>query len=515
MDDHRIKWFLEGCASIVECPTRQDLYEEALIRGEACVGADGQLCVVTGEHTGRAADDKYIVESPATTQVAFGLAGKPLALNAFNALMSRVQAYLIGRRVYVVDFVAGSLKCRVITEYAWQGLFVSNLFQTLNESFSSDEVDLTIVAAPGCNTGDEATFRSKTAIACNFDEKLIVIVGTAYAGEIKKSVFTYASYVTPKTNCLPMHSSVTATKDGRNTAVFFGLSGTGKTTLSAESSDPDRMLLGDDEHVWHHHGIYNIESGCYAKAINLTSINEPGIYNACRSFMTVLENVMLDKQRLPDFSDSKLTENTRAAYPLSYINRSFPPLVSVNHPSHIIMLTCDAYGILPSVAKLTKNAAVYHFLSGYTAKIAGTEAGIKEPKATFSRCFGSPFMPYHASTYADLLSKKLDEHQPTVWLVNTGWVGGPYGVGHRIDINITRQIVDDILSGELLKVDFVHNDVLNVDVPVGIPFSDPTWDDTEAYKKARDELVKLFHKNALETMQGVDEVVLNAAPRIG
>lgn len=515
MNQARLKWLLEGCGGIIECPTKYDLYEEALNRHEACVGADGQLCVVTGEHTGRAAEDKYVVESSdvISRDIAFGPAGKRLSPSAFKALTSRVQAYLLGRKVYLVDFVAGPLKCRVIVEYAWQGLFVSNLFQTLTEPFADqEEIDLMIVAAPGCTTGDISEFRSKTAIACDFDEKLVIIIGTAYAGEIKKSVFSYASYLMPKEGYLPMHASVTANKQGTNSAVFFGLSGTGKTTLSAESADPERLLLGDDEHVWHDEGIYNIENGCYAKAIGLTEKNEPGIYSACRSFMTVLENVMIDKTRVPDFANPALTENTRAAYPLAYIEKSFPTLVSIEHPDNIIMLTCDAYGVLPSVAKLSKEAAIYHFLSGYTAKIAGTEAGVKEPKATFSRCFGSPFMPHHASVYADILSKRIDKHKPTVWLVNTGWVEGPYGAGRRIDISITRGIIDDILSGKLARGEFVHNDELNLDVPQDVPFCNPTWKDTEAYEKARSELVILFQKNATETMVGVDKAILDAAP---
>lgn len=516
MKNDDLTFLLSGVSSAIVCPTKFDLYEEALSKSEACIASNGQLCVATGQHTGRAAEDKYIVNSSykLAELVEYGVAGKACPPERFENLASRIQAYLHGRKVYVVDLFAGPIKCRVITELAWHALFVSNLFQTSPEPFKSDEdVHLTIVAVPGCTSGGKTLgFRSDTAIVSHLEEGTVLIVGTAYAGEIKKSIFSFASFVLSLQNDLPMHSSVTAKISGESSVVFFGLSGTGKTTLSAESNDPQRGLLGDDEHVWIENGIYNIENGCYAKAINLSPEKEPQIHKACSSFMTVLENVMLNADRSPDFASSHVTENTRAAYPLSVIEGSLKSGQIVNHPEHIIMLTCDAYGVLPSVASLSHEAAVYHFLSGYTAKVAGTEAGIKEPKATFSRCFGAPFMPLKSKLYADILIQKLKLHQPRVWLVNTGWVGGPYGSGSRINIDITRQIIDDIVSGKLSEAKFKHLDELNLDVPEGVPYSEPTWFDTAAYSSARAELIKLFQENAAKVMQGLDETILNAGP---
>lgn len=508
-----IQFLLSECADIVVCPNKHDLYEEAILRQEACIGSDGQLCVATGEFTGRASDDKYIVTSEGLSPtVEFGGAGRALSPEMFKTLTSRAQAYLNGKRVYVIDFIAGSIKGRVITELAWQGLFASNLLRTVSEPHES--VDLTILAVPGCTSGGESVgFRSNVAIACDFANGVVVIAGTAYAGEIKKSVFSYASYVLPEAGVLPMHSSVTTNVAGLGGAVFFGLSGTGKTSLSA---DPSRLLLGDDEHAWTDEGIYNIEGGCYAKVINLSYAKEPGIWTACHQFMTVLENVGMTESRVLDFSSNRLTENTRAAYPLFQIEQSHVPGVTVEHPKNIIMLTCDAYGVLPSVAKLSKEAAIYHFLSGYTAKIAGTEAGVKEPKATFSRCFGAPFMPHNAQVYAELLDAKLTEHNPDVWLVNTGWVEGPYGVGHRIDIDVTREIIDNILNGELAKHKMFHDDVLNLDIPEDVAFNRPTWKDTDAYQVAKEALAKMFAKNALEMIDHGSELlfsVVQAGPQ--
>lgn len=510
-DNVTVPFMLEHCASIVLLPTRAALFEAAVTRHEGVIGPNGQFCVATGQFTGRAADDKYIVAGD--PKIEFGPAGKTLSSDAFTGLVKRAQAYLHNRQVYVVDFVAGQIKGRVITELAWQALFTSNLLQRVDQPHETP--DLTIVALPGFTSGGETCgFKSDAAIACDLANGLVIIAGTAYAGEIKKSVFTYASYVLPLKGELPMHSSVTIGEDG-SSAVFFGLSGTGKTTLSA---DPDRILLGDDEHVWTDDGVLNIEGGCYAKVINLSFKKEPEIWQACHTFGTVLENVLLKEEgdRVLDFSSSELTENTRAAYPLSAIASATSYGVMAAPPTNIIMLTCDAYGVLPSVAKLSYDAAIFHFLSGYTAKIAGTEAGIKEPKATFSRCFGAPFMPHRPQVYADMLKQKLETHQPNVWLVNTGWVRGPYGVGQRIDLGVTRDIIKQILasdSGGFAQNEFRHDDALNLDIPVGVLYGDPTWDNKEAYAEARQKLVDLFQKNTRETMSGVSEAVLKAGPR--
>ncbi len=508
----RVEYLLSGCASVSVCPSPLDLYEDALVRQEACLSDGGQICVATGKYTGRAADDKYIVHQHVDEfqTVKFGPAGSPISSEKFNNLIVRVQAYIQRKHVYVVDFVAGPFKGRVVTEHAWQALFASHMLKTVSEPH--EQPDLTIVAVPGCTSGGEfAGFKSDTAIACDLVNGLIVICGTAYAGEIKKSVFTYAAWKLPLMGELPMHASATDGDDG--TALFFGLSGTGKTTLS---SDPIRQLVGDDEHSWSDSGVYNIEAGCYAKAINLSAEAEPAIYAACNRFMTVLENVVIDLntgERKLDFSSSRLTENTRAAYPLGYIPNALPVGTVVKHPKNIIMLTCDAFGVVPAVSKLSNEAAVYHFLSGYTAKVAGTEVGVKEPKATFSTCFGAPFMAHQSYIYADLLMKRLEEQAPNVWLVNTGWWGGPYGTGKRFDIAVTRIIIRDILNGSLANAETVLDPVLNLHVVKGY---EQVWPDVEAYAKARDELAELFTNNSQQTMHGSHPVaskIIEAGPR--
>ena len=506
--DDLLKFLLLGCGSVIANATKIDLYEEAISNREAALSTHGQVCVSTGAFTGRAADDKYIVNN--VDDVEFGPAGKKLSQDAFDKLLSRTSAYLRGRKVYVNDFVVNdNLKVRLIAEFAWHALFATNLLRSLPEA--QETVQLTIVAVPGLTSGGEfCGFRSDTAVACDFKDGVVIIAGTSYAGEIKKSVFTYASYVSPHNFELPMHSSVTTDLEGDNPAVFFGLSGTGKTTLSA---DPHRILLGDDEHIWTKEGVYNIEGGCYAKVINLTKESEPGIWCACHEFGTVLENVVMNEERELDFSSNHLTENTRAAYPLGKIHPSHKPGTIVGHPKNIIMLTCDAYGILPSVSKLSPEAAVYHFLSGYTAKIAGTEAGIKEPKVTFSRCFGAPFMPHEASTYANLFHNKLTTFAPNVWLVNTGWVDGPYGVGKRISLDVTRHIIDSILDGAFAHGEMRFDPLLNLHSPVKAPHSDPTWKEApNVYESARAGLIEEFLKNN-ETLKGVSDNIINAGPR--
>jgi phosphoenolpyruvate carboxykinase (ATP) len=507
MNVSMFEFLLGGCSSISLCPSEIELYEESLVRQESCVGANGQLCVATGEHTGRSADDKYIVLGDnLDTRVEFGAAGKEIEQQTFNQLVIRTQGYLQGRRVYVVDFTAGPIKGRLIAEMAWQALYAMKLLKVAETPHET--VDLTIVAVPGSTSGGEICgFRSNVAVACDLAEGLAVICGTAYAGEIKKTVFTYASYALPRQNAMTMHASVTTDNTGNNSAVFFGLSGTGKTTLS---SDPNRMLLGDDEHVWDDDGLFNIEAGCYAKTINLDPYKEPLIYAACTRFGTILENVALNQDRTPEFSSNLCTENTRAAYQLSCISNSHPVGTRVNHPKNIIMLTCDAYGVLPPVSQLTTESAIYHFLSGYTAKIAGTEKGIKEPKATFSRCFGAPFMPLAPNVYAETLLSKIKQHKPNVWLVNTGWIGGCYGVGSRIDLAVTREIINQILSGELAQMSSVWDDVLQLSIP--IIETQNRWTNEDEYDAARKKLAALFQTNASLIMQGVASEIVNSGP---
>ena len=502
--------FLQHAAQISLCLSPLELIEESLGSHESCLGPDGQICVVTGMHTGRSAKDKWIVDRPDLKFVGFGEAGRAIDPTKFERLCDLVSGYLTGRAVYVQDFIAGPIKGRVITDSPSHALFTTHMFKATKEPHL--EVDLTIVAVPGCRANPTSlNISSSTFIACDLVDGLFLIGGTSYAGEVKKSVFTYLSYILPQQNVLPMHSSVTTAKDGTNTAVFFGLSGTGKTTLSA---DPKRKLVGDDEHGWGSDGVFNFESGCYAKVIKLSQKNEPMIWGACHSFGTLLENVEMSETRVLDFDSSKITENTRAAYPLSLIKNSHEVGYLASHPKNIIMLTCDAYGVLPSVAKLTPHGAAYHFLSGYTAKVAGTEKGVTEPQATFSACFGAPFMPMVVSTYADMLVKRIEEFKPDVWLVNTGWVGGGYGVGSRIDLPTTREIINMIVDGTMAQKEFYHNDYFNLDVPKDVPHTTPmsAWNNKNGYDMASGELIEKFNDN-IERFTLSEEILNAGMPR--
>jgi len=498
-----------------------ELIERSLTRGEASLGRDGQLCVLTGVHTGRAANDKYIVERPETTaDVAWGPAGAPMSVASFESLKEHVQLHLTGKDVYVIDFVAGGSRCRLVTEFAWQAVFVSNLFKRVNVD-DTTRPDLTIFAIPTCEAIPSVhKTRSPTFIALDLKQGLCLIGGTSYAGEIKKTVFTYLSWVLPLSGIMPMHSSVTTNAtNGGDQAVFFGLSGTGKTTLSAEWN---RRLLGDDEHGWAPNGLFNFEAGCYAKAIKLSSGGEPYIWKACHKFATVLENVAMDPvTRELDFESARHAENTRAAYPLEYIPQSYPPGTVAGHPKSIIMLTCDAFGVLPAFARLSPDAAIYHFLSGYTAKVAGTEKGVTAPTATFSTCFGAPFMPHHANVYATLLRRYLDEHKPRIYLVNTGWAGGPAGIGSRMSLSYTRAIVRSILEGDYDQLPTTKLAAFNLDVPL-IPEGAPThhhlspmlsWSDPSAYDEQAKKLVQLFNNNFTK-FKNVSENVINAGPML-
>lgn len=485
-------------ALFINNPSTSELVQEAILNDEGTLAENGQLCVNTGLHTGRAADAKYIITAPG---INFGPAGKEISIDEFLDKYVKSLTSHTARKYYSVYFVTGPenkpIKGMIQTEFAWQALFAKNLFKEIPPTA---DLDITIFAVPNCSPEE------KPFIACDFNHELdkeavVIIGGTKYAGEIKKSVFTYLSYILPKQNILPMHSSVTTDKNGENSAVFFGLSGTGKTTLSA---DQNRLLIGDDEHGWSDDGLFNFEGGCYAKVINLSEEKEPQIWNAVHNFGTVIENVPVKRGKL-DFSSKEITENTRAAYPLSAIS-NVSPHKKAPHPNNIIMLTCDAYGIFPSVAKLTPEQAKYYFLNGYTAKIAGTEKGITEPKATFSACFGAPFMPLDPKVYADMLYEKIIKHNVDVWLVNTGWDGGPYGIGSRIPLDITRSIVNSILDGSMKECSFRNLEPLNLSIPYFVHVNPRiAWqlnsskfsgNAAENYDNAAKELMEKFAENS-------------------
>lgn len=458
------------------------------------VSALGQLCADTGVHTGRAANDKYIVD----LECPEGPAGKRLTEDEYFQLQNEMFEFAIPKRdeLYSIQFLSGGRRVELLCELEWHVQFAKNMF---GEIPPTDTPDFIIWDFPSFQA-KRGRLANKTAIACYFGgDKIIPMVligGTKYAGEIKKSVFSYLSYLLPKNGILPMHSSV-STYGTSSTNVFFGLSGTGKTTLSASG---DMKLLGDDEHGWDDRGLFNFEKGCYAKAIDLSPEGEPLIWKAVNSPGTILENVTLDASGIPVFTDRSKTENTRAAYPLSKIQNSYPVGAHLNHPTNIIMLTCDAFGVLPGVSKLSYEAALFHFASGYTAKVAGTEKGLTEPTAVFSRCFGAPFMPLPLQSYLDLFEKKLNKHRPNVWLINTGWVGGPPRVGKRSSLSETRKIVQSIVDGTLKHPMTQHNSIFNLNVVVGTYNFDPrtAWADAKAYDIAAQKLVSLFRNNAQE-----------------
>lgn len=466
---------------------------------DVVISALNQLCADTGVHTGRAANDKYIVDQDCPE----GPAGKRLSEDEFYKLQTEMfqfaLPYHLVNKFYRVTFEAGGKRIELCCELEWHAHFAKRMFGELKYS-PGKLPDLIIWNFPSFQS-KEGRLANKTFIACYFGAQeiipMVLIAGTKYAGEIKKSVFSYLSYSLPKeSNILPMHSSVsTYGRFFKSTNVFFGLSGTGKTTLSASNN---MKLLGDDEHGWDDKGLFNFEKGCYAKAIDLSPQGEPLIWKAVNSPDTILENVILDGAGMPVFSDRSKTENTRAAYSLDKIDNSYPIGKHLRHPDNIIMLTCDAFGVLPGVSKLSHGAALFHFASGYTAKVAGTEKGLTEPTAVFSRCFGAPFMPLPLQNYLDLFSQKLNKHKPNVWLINTGWVGGPPGVGKRSSLQATRQIVQSIVDGSLKSASTQHNDVFNLDVVRGTYNFEPKadWADGIAYDNASQKLVKLFQNNA-------------------
>jgi phosphoenolpyruvate carboxykinase (ATP) len=500
------------------------LYEEAIRRREAHLAHLGPLVVRTGQHTGRSPNDKFVVREPSSAdRIWWGKVNRPLEPEAYARLRQRLLAYWQGRDLFVQDCFAGAdpsyrLPIRVVTETAWHSLFARNMFiQGGADDLQDHAPQFTVLCAPGFHADPEVDgTRSEVFVVIHFGERLVLIGGTQYAGEIKKSVFTVMNYLLPQRQVLSMHASANVGPGG-DTAVFFGLSGTGKTTLSA---DPERALVGDDEHGWSDGGIFNFEGGCYAKVIRLSRTAEPEIYETTRRFGTVLENVASDPAtgRL-DLDDDALTENTRAAYPLSHIPNARPDGLG-GQPSHIVMLAADAFGVLPPVSKLTPEQAMYHFLSGYTAKVAGTEKGVKEPEATFSACFGAPFMALSPVVYARLLGDKIARHEVGVWLVNTGWTGGPYGVGRRMSIAHTRAMVNAALRGQLQGVPTKQDPFFGLQVPQecpGVPAEvlNPrsTWSDPLAYDAQARRLAGMFADNFEPFREEVSPAVAAAGPR--
>ena len=499
------------------------LIEEAVRRGEGRLAPGGALVVETGQHTGRSPKDKYVVQDDLTSEIVrWGAINHPMTPVQFEHLRLRILTYLQERELFVIDAAAGAdrdyrIPVRVITEQAWPALFSQIMF--LGSEPDDDPAGLlafTVIQAPGFKAIPEIDgTRSEVIIALDFSRRLVLIGGTRYAGEIKKSIFTVANFLFPQRDALSMHCSANEGEDG-DIALFFGLSGTGKTTLSA---DPHRRLIGDDEHVWGDSGIFNIEGGCYAKVIHLSAEAEPEIYRTTRTFGTVLENVVFDEASEElDLDDETLTENTRAAYPIEMI-----PNARLDgrggHPRNLIMLSADAFGVLPPVARLNADQAMYHFLSGYTAKVAGTERGLTEPTATFSAGFGSPFLPLPPSVYADLLGKRIDKHGAHVWLVNTGWSGGPYGVGRRMPIQATRAIIRGILSGELANAPMRKDPLFGFDVPIrcadvteGLLDPRSTWTDGAAYDAQARRLAAMFVKNFEQYSSGVRAEIEAAGP---
>jgi phosphoenolpyruvate carboxykinase (ATP) len=499
------------------------LIEAAIARGEGRLGKGGTLLVTTGKFTGRSPKDKFVVRTPEVEDKIWWENNKGMTPEAFDRLHADMLEHMKGRDYYVQDLYGGAdpahrLDVRVVSELAWHNLFIRHLLRRPEASeLASFVPEFTIINCPSFKADPERHgCRTDTVIALNFDAKLILIANTEYAGENKKSVFTLLNYILPGKGVMPMHCSANhATDDPADAAVFFGLSGTGKTTLSA---DPGRTLIGDDEHGWSDSGIFNFEGGCYAKTINLREEAEPQIYATTRTFGTVIENMVYDAETLElDFDDDSLTANTRCAYPLDQIaNASTTGLAG--HPRNIVMLTCDAFGVLPPIARLTPAQAMYHFLSGFTSKVAGTERGVTEPEPTFSTCFGAPFMPRRPEVYGNLLRDKIAKHGATCWLVNTGWTGGAYGTGSRMPIKATRALLTAALDGSLNTVEFRKDENFGFDVPVEAPgvaevLLDPrrTWDDPASYDRQAAKLVQMFADNFEQYVPYIDEDVKAAA----
>ena len=514
---------IRGAARVYWNLTAPELYEEVARRNEGVFSDHGALIVETGEHTGRAAKDKAIVREPnSEDKVFWGDVNKDFSQEKFDSLKERMMAHAAGRELFVQDTFAGAdpgyrLPVRIISELAWHSLFARTMFINDPAATAPHKPEFTIINFPSFLADPQRDgTRSPTFILMDFSQRLVLIGGTSYAGETKKSVFTILNYLLPQRGVMSMHCSANVGQSG-DVAIFFGLSGTGKTTLSA---DPERQLIGDDEHGWSDDGVFNFEGGCYAKVIKLSAEAEPDIYRTTRMFGTILENVVFDPDtRQIDLDDAAKTENTRASYPLTSIS-NIVPSGHAGHPQNIIMLTADAFGVLPPVARLSPEQAMYHFLSGYTAKVAGTEKGIKEPEATFSTCFGAPFMVLHPGVYADLLGKKIADHKAACWLINTGWSGGPYGVGKRMKIGHTRAMIRAILDGTLAGVETIPDPIFGVNVPVSCPDVPPevlqprnTWSDKAAYDTQAHDLSRRFNENFKKYQSGVSAAVRAVAPK--
>ena len=505
------------------------LYEESVFRGEGAIVAGGPFVVNTGKHTARSANDKFVVrEVSSEGNIWWGVYNRPFETTKFEVLYDRMLGFLQGRDVFVQDVYAGAdlnyrLPVRIVTELAWHSMFARNMFSLPEslEEYKRFVPEFTIIALPSFKgTPSIDNSASETFICLSFDKKLAIIGNTAYAGEIKKSAFTILNYLLPLEGVLSMHCSANVSPDDPNdVALFFGLSGTGKTTLSA---DPTRRLIGDDEHGWSDEGVFNFEGGCYAKVIGLSETAEPEIYATTHRYGTILENVPYDPvTRLIDLDDDSITENTRASYPLEFIGNAVPEK-KAGHPRNIILLTCDANGVLPPIARLTPDQALYQFISGYTSKIAGTEVGLgKEPEITFSACFGGPFMVHHPYRYAELLKRKIDRYGARCWLVNTGWVGGPYGIGKRISIKHTRALLSAALSGGLDKVKYYKDPIFGFEVPKSCPnvpesVLEPwsSWPSREEYNKRYRDLAARFQENFSKFEGNTTQEVIDAGPQV-
>ena len=501
------------------------LYEEALKRNEGILAHHGPLVVRTGQFTGRSPNDKFVVEEPSSKdKIWWGKENRPYDSDKFDELERRMASYLQGKDVFIQDCYCGAdpeyrMPVRIITQYAWHSLFIHNMFiRPRPEELPDFKPEFVVIDCPGFHADvEEDKTNSDVFILVNFGKKKVLIGGTEYAGEMKKSVFTAMNYFLPLKNVMPMHCSANIGKDGK-TAIFFGLSGTGKTTLSADAS---RTLIGDDEHGWSENGVFNFEGGCYAKVIRLSAEAEPEIFDTTRRFGTILENVGIhsDTRRL-DLDDATLTENTRAAYPITHIHNASKDGKG-GHPKNIIFLTADAFGVLPPISKLTPEQAKYHFLSGYTAKVAGTERGVTEPQATFSSCFGAPFMAQYPNVYAKLLGEKIEKYKVNCWLINTGWTGGPYGEGHRMKIKYTRAMVNAALNGKLDGVAYQEDPIFGVQIPLSCPdvpedvlIPKNTWKDKSAYDAQAKQLARMFVDNFKQFEEKVSEGVKNASPKI-
>ncbi len=501
------------------------LAEHSIRRGEAKLASNGALAAETGKRSGRSPKDKFTVKDEITAErIAWGPVNQPIEPEKFDAIYQRMMSYLNGKELFVQNLFTGAdttyrLPVRIVCEYAWHNLFVRQLFiRPVQSELDQHKPEFTVICAPGFFTDPKRDgVNSETFIGVNFTSRMILVAGSGYAGEMKKSIFGVMNFLLPQRNVFPMHCSANVGTDGVS-ALFFGLSGTGKTTLSA---DPERRLIGDDEHGWSPNGIFNFEGGCYAKCINLTREKEPQIWDALR-FGSVLENVILDPEtHVPNYDDGSLTQNTRAAYPVEFIENAVIPGIA-GHPKHVVFLTADAFGVLPPISRLSNAQAMYHFLSGYTAKVAGTEAGMvgNQAEATFSTCFGAPFLPLKPKTYADMLGQRLRQHNAQCWLVNTGWQGGPYGVGKRIDLRYTRAMVRAAVDGVLDKAEFYTEPSFGLSIPKAVPdvpseIFNPrnSWKDKDAYDKTAEELSARFAKN-FERFEASDEVKAAGPKRV-